>query len=244
MSNSTQTRTIIASILTLIFTVGFILWETFNWFTTDEGLRLMMGGDFWWINLLAGLVVGVEIAALLAYLANRYLSEEFTIPQEAVLWTVVAWVLTSLPDILLTWYTLAYQIETATAQGLVRGPVQVANATGVFPWIIAFMTWGITLAVMKVMQSGLGVAFQLLKSSGGGGLFKINRQRSSNRKTVIGKSNTTTSGIYNRDESKTHSPRLENRDTHDISNLNIPNIPDDGSDNLPWPFTTVPGSRK
>lgn len=165
-----QTRRYISGALGIVFLIMFAAWEVINYWTTEAGATMMMGfsraevgwwlaSPGWWIRWLALAMVGLDVFHLVIFFIDRLVPD--IVPEEANLLTWFAWGIVTLADVTFSIYTFGYQFETGVAAGTTRGPQIFAGFLSYAPFIVAFMTWGMTFFMVSAGRSFLASAFGL-----------------------------------------------------------------------------------
>jgi len=105
-----------------------------------------MSGPNWWATAIALLVVGVDVLAVVIYLANAVFVTPDGRPMvsdDMATSVFGGWIIATAVDALLTWYVFAYRAEISIAAGAMQGP-QMASAQAVgqaIPWGLTGLTW-------------------------------------------------------------------------------------------------------
>lgn len=182
---------LVVGFVTMLFWLGY---QVANYWSTAEGLNLYFGygtqrdiwgyfslsGENWWITLLSLLVVGIDVAALMIYLANAVFAMPDGTPMvddESARNVFFGWLIATGSDALLTWYVFAYRAEQSVLVGAMKGP-EMASAEVVgrmMPWILTALSWLISYSLLQATKSTARAALTGLRSvrpprnPGGGG---------------------------------------------------------------------------
>jgi len=171
-----------------MFTIAFVTvialasWEFFNWVSTHDSLISMMGKTPA-IELISVAIVAVDVMFLAQVFLQSFVFKNAGENSWQAFWNdpisrgiSSAWALTTMFDVLLTWYYLASLMEFEVK--VIQAPAAIRPYISLFPFAIAILSW--------LLQGGLVItAGRTMLQIGAIGGISLSRSKRAPRKASI-----------------------------------------------------------